>query len=82
MAVQEKFNTFEAKNFVLVGKCGKCGREYTAKAKLPTISFEDEQGNTYLSVAVPHLVTLCPFCFGLLNLAKRVEVAKRRGGVK
>ncbi|MEM2609928.1 MAG: hypothetical protein QXQ47_06810 [Candidatus Bathyarchaeia archaeon] len=76
MATQGKIGTLKAKNFVLIGKCGKCGREFTAQAKLPTLKIEDEEGNTYLSKAAPHLVTLCPFCFGLLNLAKRVEVNK------
>ena len=66
------------KKALLVGKCGKCKREFTAEATLPLIELWDEQGNSYKSFALPHLVELCPFCFGLLNLAKRVETNKRK----
>jgi hypothetical protein len=62
----------------LVGKCGKCKRSFTAEAVLPTIIIEDEHGYTYRDKATPHLVTLCPFCFSLLNLAKRVETNKEK----
>ena len=75
-------NKFKYKSVTLVGKCGKCKREFTAEATLPTIEFWDEQRNNYRGQASPHLVELCPFCFGLLNLAKRVETKKRKGGEK
>jgi len=60
----------------LVGKCGKCKREFTAEATLPLIEFSDEECNSYRGRALPHLVELCPFCFSLLNLAKRMETNK------
>lgn len=68
------------KKALLVGKCGKCKREFTAEATLPLIEFEDEEGNSYRGRALPHFVELCPFCFGLLNLAKRVETNKQTKG--
>lgn len=75
---QNKIDRNEYKNIVLIGKCGKCKREYTAEAVLPTVTIEDEAGNLYRDKATPHLITLCPHCFGLLNLAKRIETNKQR----
>jgi hypothetical protein len=72
-----EIDTSKDKNVVLVGKCGKCKKEFTAEAKLPIIEFWDGEGNSYRGRALPHLVELCPFCFSLLNLAKRVETNKR-----
>jgi len=65
------------KSITLVGRCGKCHRTFEAVAELPIIYFEDLEGNAYRGSAAPHLVTLCPYCFGLLNLALRTETKKR-----
>jgi len=73
-----RLDASKAKSVVLVGKCGRCGRQFVASATLPDISLEDDEGNTYRDKATAHLVTLCPYCFGLLNLAKRVETSKKR----
>ena len=70
-------DTFKHKSVTLVGKCGKCKKEFTAEATLPLIEFSDEEGNHYRGQALPHLVELCPFCFSLLNLAKRFETNKK-----
>jgi len=75
--VNKSLSKFKDKSVSLIGKCGKCKKEFTAEATLPLITFVDEHGNSYRGVALPHLVELCPFCFGLLNLAKRVETNKR-----
>jgi len=74
-----KINKFKAKNLTLIGKCGKCGKSFEAEAELPTIQFWDLEGNNYRGLASPHLVTLCPYCFGLLNLALRINTNKQRG---
>ena len=79
MGKQVEVSRGEDKKVLLVGRCGKCKRGFTATAVLPTIIVEDEEGYTYLDRAAPHLVTLCPFCFGLLNLAKRTETNKGGG---
>jgi hypothetical protein len=74
---QKEISKNEAKNLTLIGKCGKCRKVFEAYAELPIIQFWDLEGTSYLGLASPHLVTLCPYCFGLLNLALRVETKKR-----
>jgi hypothetical protein len=76
---QKEISKSEAKNLTLIGKCGKCGKSFEAEAELPTIQFWDLEGNNYRGLASPHLVTLCPYCFGLLNLALRTNTNKQRG---
>ena len=76
---QIKINKNPHKNVALVGRCGKCGKSFEAEAELPLIVFEDDEGNAYRGLASPHLVANCPYCFGLLNLALRVETGKGRG---
>lgn len=75
---QEKIYRNKDKSVVLVGKCGKCKREFWAETTLPSIMFSDGEGNTYRDVISPHLIVLCPYCFGLLNLAKRVATNEKR----
>jgi len=75
---QIEINKNPHKSVTLIGKCGKCGKSFEAEAQLPTIQFYDSEGNVYRGLASPHLVTNCPYCFGLLNLALRVEVNKQR----
>jgi len=74
---QIEINKNKPKNVTLLGKCGKCKKNFEAEAQLPTIQFYDSEGNAYRGLATPHLVTLCPYCFGLLNLALRFETNKR-----
>jgi hypothetical protein len=75
---RQEISRFKSKNVTLVGICGKCKKSFEAEAELPLIRFWDYEGNSYQGLASPHLVTLCPYCFGLLNLALRTET-KRRG---
>jgi DNA-directed RNA polymerase subunit RPC12/RpoP len=75
---QKEISKNEAKNVALVGRCGRCKREFSAEAELPLIVFEDEEGNSYKELVSAHFVVNCPYCFGLLNLALRTET-KRRG---
>jgi hypothetical protein len=75
---KQKISKAKPKNFTLIGKCGKCKKEFTAEAVLPLINYWDEGGNSYEGMASPHLITNCPYCFGLLNLALRTETNKRR----
>ena len=72
-----KVSKNEPKTVSLVGKCGKCGRSFEADVVLPIITYFDEEGNSYKDIVAPHLVVSCPYCFGLLNLALRVETNKR-----
>ncbi len=74
---QVKLSKDVFKSVTLIGRCGKCGKSFEAEAELPKLTFWDEEGNTYHGLASPHFVTLCPFCFGLLNLAKRVANKKK-----
>jgi predicted nucleic acid binding AN1-type Zn finger protein len=73
---QKEISKNEAKNITLIGKCGKCGKSFEAEAELPIIHFWDLEGNAYRGLASPHLVTLCPYCYGLLNLAMRIETKR------
>ena len=77
---QVKLSKNVFKSVTLIGKCGKCGKSFEAEAELPLIRFWDMEGNTYQGLACPHLVTLCPYCFALLNLALRVETNKKKEG--
>jgi len=67
----------KAKSVTLVGKCGKCKKEFTAEAVLPSISYWDEEGNSYKDFVSPHFVVNCPYCFALLNLGLRMETKRR-----
>jgi len=77
---QKEISKNKPKNVTLIGKCGNCGKSFEAEAELPIINFCNLEGNSYKGLATPHLVTLCPFCCGLLNLALRTETEKRPGG--
>lgn len=68
----------QLKKVCLIGKCGKCKKEFTAEAVLPSVTFANGEGNSYLGYASPHLVVNCPHCFGLLNLALRTETGKQK----
>jgi DNA-directed RNA polymerase subunit RPC12/RpoP len=78
-ATQKEISKNEAKNVALIGRCGRCKREFSAEAELPLIVFEDEEGNIYKELVSAHFVVNCPYCFGLLNLALRTNTNKQRG---
>ena len=61
----------KAEKILLRGRCGKCKRVFYAeidKSQLPTVEFDDGT-STFKARALRHLVVLCPYDGGLLNLS-------------
>jgi len=79
MAVQEKFNTFEAKNFMdafLTGVC-KCGKQFNLYIVLPE-TIEAVCGSlVFKAKPAEHIIINCPACGRLVNCGNGSRRSKR-----